>query len=152
MGLRPWNTIGASVDYGATIPETGVSLWLPLGGEVLCTFLLVVLIFLMAAHRRTQPWTPLVNPPLFALLVWLESPLSGSSANPARSIGPALIAGLRHGQWIYIAGPCAGAAFGTLVMRYIFSGRHRPTEARLFHFHRRPHDAILNPCREGVSS
>ncbi len=47
--------------------------------------------------------------------------LTGTSVNPARSIGPALFAG---GQalkdvWVFIVGPCAGAALSALVWGYL---------------------------------
>ncbi len=141
--LLVWGAVGASDLYGAAVPEPHIPLVIPLGGEVMCTFLLIALIFAMASNPRTQPYTPLVNPPLFALLVWLESPLSGASANPARSFGPALIARLYTGQWIYFIGPCAGAVLAVLFSRLAFEGRHRPAEARLFHFQHRPHEAVM---------
>lgn len=132
--LLAWGGMGRSVGFGATVPPAGVPDWAALLGETGCTAALVGLLFVMAAHRRTQPFTPLINPPLFALLAWLEAPLSGTSANPARSLGPAVVAGEWHGFWIYVAGPCAGAALAVLLLRLEGTGRHRPREARQAHF------------------
>ena len=136
--LRLWGAVGASVQFGATAPETAVLLVWPLLGEVLGGFLLVVCIFVLAGHARTRWYTPLCNPPLFCLLVWLEGPLSGASANPARSIGPAVVAWLWHQQWIYWVGPCLGAALAVLALQSRAFGHHHPHEARLFHFHHHP--------------
>jgi aquaporin Z len=108
--------------------------WLPIAGEVMCTFLLVLLIFVFAAHKITQPFTPLVNPPLFALLTWLEAPISGASANPARSFGPEVVSRLWEGWWIYWLGPCLGAALAVLLLRNDLLKHLRPVEARLCHF------------------
>jgi len=108
--------------------------WLPIAGEAICTFLLVFLIFVFAANKSTQPFTPLVNPPLFALLTWLEAPLSGASANPARSFGPELVSSFWQGWWIYWLGPCLGAGLAVLVFRHEQLRRHRPAEARVCHF------------------
>lgn len=129
-----WGAIGASDQWGATVPNRLVPGWLPIAGETACTFLLVLLIFIFAAHKMTQPFTPLVNPPLFAVLTWLEAPLSGASANPARSFGPALVAWFWEGWWVYWIGPCLGAGLAVAVLRLHFFRTHRPGEARLCHF------------------
>lgn len=131
-----WGTSGASDAWGASLPMKGVPYWLPIAGEAFCTFALVLLIFIFAAHITTQPFTPLVNPPLFAVLTWLEAPLSGASANPSRSFGPQLIAWLWLWQdwWVYWVGPCLGAGLAVAVLRFHSLRRLRPSEARLCHF------------------
>ncbi len=134
FALLLWGTIGASDNWAASLPERGLPNWIPVVGEAICTFLLVILIFVFAAHKATQPFTPLVNPPLFALLTWLEAPLSGASANPARSFGPELVAWNWPGWWIYWIGPCAGAGLAVLLLRVDQLRRHRPKEARTCHF------------------
>jgi aquaporin Z len=134
VALLVWGAVGASDTWGASVPNKLVPNWLPIAGEAVCTFLLVLLIFVFAAHRLTQPFTPLVNPPLFAVLTWLEAPLSGASANPARSFGPELVGWLWQGWWIYWIGPCLGAWLAVAVLRFESFRCHRPGEARLFHF------------------
>lgn len=134
FALLFWGNIGVSVGWGAALPKSGVADWLPVAGEALCTFLLVALIFISAAHKATQRFTPLINPPLFAILTWLEAPLSGASANPARSFGPELIGRIWEGWWIYWLGPCLGAALAVIVLRFSLLDEHRPKEARLCHF------------------
>ena len=132
--LLVWGSMGASVAWGASVPARGAPVWLPMAAEAVCTFLLVLLIFICAAHKTTQRFTPLVNPPLFAILTWLEAPLSGASANPARSFGPELVGWLWQAWWIYWVGPLLGAALAVVVLRYGSLNRHRPHEARLCHF------------------
>lgn len=147
VALLIWGRVGASDGYGASVPDAQVPLWVPIAGEIVCTFLLVALIFVMVSHKSTQFWTPLINPPLFAVLTWLEAPLSGASANPARSIGPAVVSGLWHGQWVYFVGPCAGAALAVALNKLEVWGRHRPREARLCHF---THHDAARPQAEGA--
>jgi aquaporin Z len=132
--LLVWGSVGASDQWGAAVPDRLAPVWLPIVGETFCTFLLVLLIFVFAAHKSTQPFTPLVNPPLFAVLTWLEAPLSGASANPARSFGPELVGGLWPGWWIYWIGPCLGAGLAVGILRFHLFRHLRPGEARLCHF------------------
>ncbi len=53
-------------------------------------------------------------------------PITGTSVNPARSIGPALVEG---GQalsqlWLFIVAPFVGAAFSSLVWKAVGNGNH----------------------------
>jgi glycerol uptake facilitator-like aquaporin len=49
-------------------------------------------------------------------------PFSGSSVNPARSLGPALVGDQWHGFWIYVVGPGAGAIIGWLIYSIVIKG------------------------------
>jgi len=46
-------------------------------------------------------------------------PVTGASMNPARSLGPALVASEWQDQWIYVVGPVAGAALGALAYQLV---------------------------------
>ncbi len=132
--LLAWGPIGASDAWGASVPEAGRPLWWAVSGEAVCTFLLVVLIFRFASRPATQPYTPLVNPPLFAMLTWLEAPVSGASANPARSFGPELIGGMWSGWWVYWVGPALGVIIAVAGYKLRLLGHFHLHQARLFHF------------------
>lgn len=47
-------------------------------------------------------------------VVYTEAPISGTSCNPARSLGPAIISGQWNEWWIYWVGPPFGALLATL--------------------------------------
>jgi aquaporin Z len=132
--LLAWGAIGASNGWGASLPGKTIPILYAVAGEAICTFLLVTLVFVFASRPVTQPYTPLLNPPLFAILTWLEAPISGASANPARSFGPELIGWSWAGWWVYWAGPALGAAVAVGAVRLGVIGRHIPHQARLFHF------------------
>jgi aquaporin Z len=99
------------------------------------TFLLILAILTTASHPRTRRFTPLVMPAVLSVLVWLEAPISGASANPARSFGPALVASISLNPWIYMVGPSLGAILYACFVRLEAVRLPRVTVARLFHFH-----------------
>ncbi|GMH05204.1 hypothetical protein Nepgr_007044 [Nepenthes gracilis] len=53
------------------------------------------------------------------LNVMISGPITGASMNPARSLGPAIVANHYKGIWIYIAGPISGAVLGAWVYNII---------------------------------
>jgi aquaporin Z len=70
-------------------------------------------------------------PLLYAVMVPMEAAISGTSTNPARSLGPAVISGQWAGWWIYLIGPVAGALLASLVFSMLAK---RITIAKLYHF------------------
>jgi aquaporin Z len=131
VGLLLWGMTGRELGFGATVVGSGVPVWLAFLGEAFATFALVLAIFITASHARTRAFTPWTIPPLFAWLVWWEAPLSGASANPARSFGPALISGLWGDFWVYVFAPLIGAALAVGWLRLDLFGVHRVEVARV---------------------
>jgi aquaporin Z len=54
-----------------------------------------------------------------------ESPVSGASMNPARSLGPALATLSFENWWLYLAGPIVGAAIGCGIVLLIYGSPTR---------------------------
>jgi aquaporin Z len=44
-------------------------------------------------------------------------PISGASMNPARSLGPAIVAGDLSSLWVYLTAPFVGAVLAVLLYR-----------------------------------
>jgi aquaporin Z len=129
--LALWGGTARALALGATSPRAGVGNAQAVGIEALMTATLIFTFFMFTSDTRTARWTPLANWVLVALLVWVGAPYTGTSLNPARSLGPAVLAPLLHPLWIYLVGPLSGAlvaagAFGLL------RDRHTLT-AKLFH-------------------
>jgi aquaporin Z len=141
-----WGDVGKSIGYGATIPGPGFGIGVALAGEVVTTFALVLGLFLFIGNRRLAIFTPLLFPFLYAIMVYLEAPISGTSTNPARSLGPAVISGEWHGWWIYLAGPITGTWIATIVQRHSLLRRLEIRVAKIYHFKHDPH-GIFHPRR-----
>lgn len=56
---------------------------------------------------------------LRGLLNIVDRPISGASMNPARSLGPAIVASQYRGIWVYMVGPITGAIAGAWVYNII---------------------------------
>lgn len=139
LPLVAWGRLGMSVDFGATFPGLGFSAWQAALGELITTFCLIAGIFIFVGHRRLRPYTPLLFPFLYAAMVYIEAPLSGTSTNPARTLGPAAVSGDWRGWWAYWVGPLAGTLLALGVQRFSFLKRLEIEVAKLYHFEHDPH-------------
>ena len=132
--LLLWGPMGASVAFGATVPGTGYGAGWALLGETAATFALIAGLFFFLGHRRIRSFTPALFPFLYAVMVFLEAPVSGTSTNPARSLGPALISGNWQNWWVYWLGPLIGAVIGVVLYRWSWLKRFEFDVAKLYHF------------------
>jgi aquaporin Z len=128
-----WRDRASSVEYGATVPGSAYPLWIVFLAEVSMTFLLVLFIFLFVSSPRLMRWTPLMVWILVATMVWLEAPISGTSLNPARSFGPALVAWSWHYHWLYWVAPALGALLAVGAFRLLSGGARDVLTGKLFH-------------------
>lgn len=104
-------SLGNVAGLGATQPSGSVGqsfVW-----EVLLTAVLLVVIVSVA----TDPRSPIGVAALaiggtIALASLVGGPISGASLNPARSLGPAIVAGELSSLWIYLAAPILGGVVG----------------------------------------
>jgi aquaporin Z len=127
-----WGGIADSVAGGVTRPGSGIVPLAAVGIEAVMTAMLVLVILGFVSRRATMRWTPLATWITVAMLVWLGAPLTGTSLNPARSLGPALLALYPSALWVYFVGPPLGAAAAALLSVPLFGGR-RPVTAKLYH-------------------
>jgi aquaporin Z len=107
--------LGAN-DYGVTISVGGAFLI-----EVLLTFVLVAVILLVTGRAAAPGFAGLAIGLTLTAVHLVGIPLTGTSVNPARSLGPALFTGgepLAH-VWLFLVAPPVGAALAVLVVRAI---------------------------------
>jgi len=131
LPLLAWGAMGRSISFGATTPGNGYSTSAALMGEVFTTFCLVAGICIFLAFRNLRNFTPLMIPFLYAVMVPLEAPISGTSTNPARSFGPAIVSGEWSRWWVYWVGPVIGSFIALLVCMRLAK---RIEVAKLYHF------------------
>jgi aquaporin Z len=129
--LLIWGSMGKSIAFGATLPGQGYSTLTVLLGEVVTTFALITGLCLFIGFRRMRPYTPLMIPFLYAVMVPLEASISGTSTNPARTFGPAVISGQWQEWWIYWVGPFLGMLAGILSCSFLAG---RIEVAKIYHF------------------
>jgi aquaporin Z len=131
LPLLAWGAMGQSAMFGATLPGEGFALWTVVMGEGVTTFALIAGLCVFLGFRKIRQFTPAMFPFLYAVMVYLEAPLSGTSTNPARSLGPALISGEWQGWWIYWVGPLIGTVVAVLACSFLAK---RIEVAKLYHF------------------
>jgi glycerol uptake facilitator-like aquaporin len=72
--------------------------------------------------------------------IFLALPISGGSLNPARTLGPDIIAGQFPYWWIYIVGPVCGAAAGAAIWEFFLSKGRKETVERAGSEQERPQE------------
>jgi aquaporin Z len=96
---------------GATLPGPGYHDWQAFLMEIALTAgLLSVILGTASAAQNVGAIGALGVGGYIALAGLWAAPVSGTSMNPARSFGPALVSGDWSAYWVYVAGPLVGAA------------------------------------------
>jgi aquaporin Z len=110
------------VNYAVTVP--GPKGWFDAFlAEIVISFLLMTVILMTSNNKRLARWTGLFAGLLIATYITLESPISGMSMNPARTLGSATGAQVWTDLWIYFTAPPIGMLSGAEVYKRIGAGR-----------------------------
>lgn len=103
----------------ATTLGSGVEVWEGFLLEVVFTaiFLLVIL---KASSSASSATTAFLGIALTLTVIHLVLvPFTGTSVNPARSLGPGIVGGVWADQWIYWIAPLVGGALGFVLYRAV---------------------------------
>ncbi|HEY0735784.1 MAG TPA: MIP family channel protein [Herpetosiphonaceae bacterium] len=109
---------GAVADLGATLPSGSAGQ--AFGLEMLLSAILMFVIMAVATDTRAVGQLAAITiGATVALDALWGGPISGASMNPARSFGPALVAGAWRDHWIYWLGPLIGTSAGALLYQLL---------------------------------
>lgn len=133
--VAPRAASSPQVHYVATVPGPAGP-WAAFGAEVAMSFALMLTVLLTTNTPAFARFTGAIAGALVALFIFLESPISGMSLNPARTVGSAVVAREWLGIWIYFLAPVLGML--TAAEFYLRAlGQDHIQSAKLHHDHRR---------------
>lgn len=101
----------------------GVGAGIAFLAEVILTFVFITAILGVTSRESNGPVVGLVIGLTLTLVHILGIPFTGTSVNPARSLGPALLVGgeALSQVWVFILAPLVGAALAAFVYQYLDS-------------------------------
>jgi aquaporin Z len=112
----------ASNGFGARSPG-GYSMMACLVAEVVLTFFFLLIILGATDKRAPAGFAPIAIGLALTLIHLISIPVTNTSVNPARSTGPALLAGAEaiSQLWLFWLAPLAGAALAGIVYRLLLA-------------------------------
>jgi len=130
---------GAGILYGATkeaerdsLGSNAIGSTTPFGGmmmELIGSMVLVLVVYATAVDKKNKS-SPMVPPLLIGLTVTvchlLLIPYTGTSINPARSLGPAIIMSgdAWKDHWVFWVGPLLGGAIGGVLYKFVLKNNN----------------------------
>lgn len=127
--VTPSEIVGS---LGATTLNTNVTAGMGFGIEFFIVFGLVSTVFAACDGKRTDLGGSFPLTIGFAVSVghlWAVE-YTGSSMNPARSFGPAVIMGIWDNHWVYWVGPIAGGVTAALLYDFVLASNVSVAKAR----------------------
>jgi len=122
-GVVP-DTVRGAAGLGCTGVSQAISVGQAFGIEFMITLVLVLVVFAAAADSNNSTSVKGSAPLAIGLSITtchlFAIPLTGSSMNPARSLGPSVVAGCWNNHWVYWAGPVMGGVTGALLYQLVF--------------------------------
>jgi len=133
-----------AVDFVATLPGPRGA-WVAFAAELAITFVMMTTVLVASNTKRLARFTGLFAGALLAIYITFETPLSGMSMNPARTLGSAVFASNFMALWVYFTAPVAGMLLAAET--YVRTGRARFAHCAKYH-HENDQRCIFR-CRYG---
>jgi MIP family channel proteins len=129
--ITPVHARGA---LGATTVNDHLSPGQAMGVEALVTFVLVLTVFGSCDNKRSDlnGSAPLTIGLSVTMCHLAAIKYTGSSMNPARTLGPAVVMGIWHEHWVYWCGPILGGVVAALIYENLFAANASLTKAKDF--------------------
>jgi len=111
-----------SVNYATTLPGPDGPI-VAFAAEIVISFILMSVVLAVSNTKRLARWTGIFAGILVATYITIESPISGMSMNPARTVSSAIGAHIWMSLWIYFVAPPAGMLLAAEVYRRLNASR-----------------------------
>ena len=125
--LKAFTALGGINDLTGGLGSNGVANAGGIGGallvEVILTFIFIFTILGVTANEKNSAVAGIVIGLTLTFVHIVGIPLTGTSVNPARSIGPALFAGgaALTSLWVFILAPLAGSALAAIAYKKLIA-------------------------------
>ncbi len=114
--------VGLGTDgWGHKASMIGIGAGGAFAAEVVLTFIFVLVVLVATSRVGSPGFAGLAIGLALSVVHLIGIPLTGTSVNPARSLGPALIVGHQalSQVWLFIVAPLVGGAIAALLYRYL---------------------------------
>lgn len=105
-----------------TLSATNISLMAALLTEIILTYIFILTILGVTNDKKYSSVAGIVIGLTLAFVHLIGINLTGTSVNPARSIGPALFSGIEAIKqlWLFIVAPLIGSAMAAITYKYFY--------------------------------
>ena len=108
----------------ALLPELSFGPWAAFGLEIVLTTILIAVAIATANQGKIiGAQSAVANGATTVFDRWISGPVSGGSMNPARTLGPAVVAGGFGAWWVYLAAPLLGGLLGVVLVGVLYGQR-----------------------------
>ena len=115
------NGYGSEYLGGYSLTSAGIA-------EVVTTFIFLMIIFGATSRKAPAGFAGIAIGLSLAMIHMVTIPITGTSVNPARSLGPAVVAGgtALAQLWLFLVAPVIGAVIAAVVWKYLFEDTSSP--------------------------